>query len=107
MVGNTMTEKRFAKVYPNGEPILKSRIQDESWYPNYQALLEMAMHTYGSPDGLANFFLDDYFEVFGKEFANPEQALRWSVLHCDRMKTFVRECGTPDNNIFDEDKKNG
>jgi hypothetical protein len=51
--------------YVNGEKVTKERIQDESWYPEYQAMLHLKV--FGGPNGhimtwqeLVKAFLDDW-----------------------------------------------
>jgi len=72
-------------MYDNGEPILEERIEDEEWYPEYQALI-MLSNGCENVYGLYHVFLTDYKETQGKEFPNKEQALRWAVLHVERGK---------------------
>lgn len=64
--------------YDNGEPILKDRIEDEDWYPDYQGLMELAMFE-SNLNTLYENFLTEYQEIH-----NKEQALRWSVTAYNR-----------------------
>lgn len=73
--------------YNNGEPITKARQEGEDWYPDYHNLLEISAYgRFENVNDLLEEYLRDYKEVFKKDCPNPEQALRWSVLHFERMQ---------------------
>ena len=65
--------------YNNGEKITKDRMEDEDWYADYQSLLELSKKN-SSVEYIANAFLTDYYNLFGKQYSNLERVLRWSVL---------------------------
>ena len=73
--------------YDNGEPITAARIQEESWYADYQALMEIAVRSGATevPE-LVRLFNADYREIFGKDFADQKRLGRWSVLHAKRNR---------------------
>lgn len=81
--------------YDNGEIIIKSRIEDEDWYSDYQTLSEWCIRNPSiqeiTIDEVLNDFNKDYESIFNIEYPNQEQLLRWCVLLVDRTNTFLRE----------------
>jgi len=75
------------KYYDNGEPKNKNQIEEETWYPDYQRLMEIAVRTkIEDIKELCEYFLSDYLNTMRSMYSNPEQILRWSVLHVERNK---------------------
>ena len=75
----------MGNLYDNGEPMTKQRMEDEPWYDDYQALMEVAMGLETSDvETLLKAANEDYKEVFGTPYPNQEQMLRWCVLQADR-----------------------
>lgn len=72
-------------MYDNGEPVIEEQIEDERWYPDYQALIMLSSGC-DNVYGLYHVFLTDYRETHGEEFEDKERALRWAVLHAEREK---------------------
>lgn len=77
----------MTEYYNNGMVKLKSRIEDEFWYSDYQTVMELAFkNNYSS--------LGEYIEASEKEIASyrtiPPQmflAIRfWCILHLERSK---------------------
>jgi len=64
-------------MYRNGESITKDRIQDEDWYPDYQAMLEMA-DAEPNAEELVVLFRLDYEDIFGKDYPDIAQLERWA-----------------------------
>lgn len=75
--------------YDNGEKITKERIQDEDWYPIYQAVLEII--TYSKPSSLEEFYhLSSTEAKSWKSFSySDDRVLRWCVLHWERNRHFL------------------
>jgi len=65
--------------YLNGEFKTKSRIEDEAWYPAWQALLEIATRNFGFKQidykRLYNMFAKTDKHFF--KYLTDEQTLRW------------------------------
>lgn len=73
--------------YDTGDLITKARIQDESWYPDYQALIEVVCghsEEVMPNEELVRLYNLDYKSIFGRDYPNQEQLLRWCVLHTER-----------------------
>jgi hypothetical protein len=67
--------------YPNGEPVIKDRIQDEDWYPHYQALMEVAVRTgHTEVEALVQAFISDW-KCQWSDSLRLDMILRWAVLH--------------------------
>jgi hypothetical protein len=81
-------------LYDNGEPVATSRMEDESWYPDYQSLMEINT-TLGEKTPtikeLLALFEKDYRATFGKEYPNKERLLRWCVFLHERMSHLESE----------------
>ena len=82
------------KRYDNGELVIKTRIQDEVWSPDYSCFLER-LYMYGyhaegfAPDvqDIYDYFEKIYLELYEQEHKiNHERLLRWCVLHKERME---------------------
>lgn len=65
-------------MYPNGEPIRETHIEDEVWYPDYQAMLELATSESEDVDELVTAFRLDYNEIFNKDYPDLERLKRWA-----------------------------
>jgi len=83
------------KLYDNGEPILKTRMEDESWYPYYSSLLEIVtgeIFTYSTiddPGVLVELFNKEWGSFrenkhYKDTFPTNEQLLRWVVFVAER-----------------------
>lgn len=71
--------------YPNGDIKTKERIQDEEWYPDYQAFMEITVDIHDDPEEkLISLFNADYEAIFQKEYPNQEQLKRWIRFIKDR-----------------------
>ena len=63
--------------YPNGESVTKDRIQDEWWYADYQAMIEvMTRDILGDVEGLLRAYIADYEDIFGRK-VTPQQRTRF------------------------------
>lgn len=82
-------------LYDNGEPVLKTRMEDEEWYGYYQSLLEIitgeqfSFTAINDPSILVNLFNEDWKgfrdnKHYRGSFPTDEQILRWSVLLVER-----------------------
>ncbi len=70
--------------YDNGEPITKPRIQDESWYADYQSLVEMIVWgDFKSEEEFLKAYEEDYKSVYGRNITTQqhEQFARWTKYH--------------------------
>jgi len=77
--------------YHNGEPKVKERIQDEPWYPPYQALMEVANRTgHTEVNDLIQAFLDNY-EIQWGDSLTFEMIRRWAVLHACINRNIVED----------------
>lgn len=81
----------MTKRYDNGELVTKDRIQDEAWYPDYQCLMGLAMFQ-TDIQALVDDFNKDYKSVFGKDYLDENQLLRWAVLHTERSRNLPEDC---------------
>jgi hypothetical protein len=83
------------KLYDNGEPILKTRMEDEDWYGYFQNLIEISnapeftFITIDDPSRLVDLFNQKWagfkdLEHYRESFPSDEQILRWSVLLTER-----------------------
>ena len=78
--------------YDNGEVITQGRIEDESWYRDYQALIEIAARNNEMAqdvDALYEAYQKDYFEVFERPYEDKWQLMRWCILQSERAKEAV------------------
>jgi len=80
-----LEEKLDKKYYDNGERVLKGRMEDEEWYPDYQRLLEMSMSEEEIKiEDLMETFDNDYLDIFKKQYKNRDQLLRWCTVVVER-----------------------
>lgn len=90
-----------SKYYDNGEIIIKSRMEDEDWYSDYQDLLELTITDKPiSIDELLYEFDKDRIEIFGIKYKNSEQLLRWCTFLVERQKNtliYLKKEKTNDN----------
>lgn len=59
------------RFYPNGEPVVCLRIQDEAWYPDYQAMMYFSLGE-NDKDVIYNNFVEDFRETFKREPTKTE-----------------------------------
>ena len=63
--------------WANGEVKTQARIQDEAWYSDYQAMMEMTVRNdYGAYQDLLREFEEDFISIFGRAIT-PEEHLRF------------------------------
>ena len=80
----------MSETYPNGEVISKDRIEDEDWYPDYQAMMEMAMFQ-TSGKRIYRLYVKDFTEVFRREITVDEcvKFQRWADFLAEGSKEFL------------------
>ena len=79
---------RKIKRYPNGEPVFKKKIADESWAIDHDILMHLWTDT-DDIESLRKGFLRYYKRLHGKTYPNEEQLLRWCVQINERMTRFT------------------
>lgn len=82
--------------YANGEPVTKERIQDESWYPDYQSLMQMiAYGEFETEEDFLKAYEDDYKSIFKRDPTpeQHEQFKRWANYHWELNEEYGVEYG--------------
>lgn len=65
------------KRYANGDVVVKERMEDEEWYCSFSTMLELGMFVLDHTK-ILELFNSEHVAVFGVEYSNPEQAIRWA-----------------------------
>lgn len=75
--------------WDNGELVTKPRIQDESWYADYQSLVEMIVYgNFKSEEEFLKAYEEDYKSVYRRDPTpqQHEQFARWAKYHWEIQK---------------------